>query len=93
MNNLVATLTALPPGVEKFAKESTINNFLYNMIAGTIFSAVGIGAFGYGKKLQLWQPRVIGAGLMLVPWVIYDLWILCAVCSGLLVLLWFYHDE
>jgi hypothetical protein len=70
-----------------------MNNFVATLIAGTLFSAVGIGAFGYGKKMQLWQPRVIGAGLMLLPFLVYNLWLLCGLCGGLMVLLWFYHDE
>ncbi|GAA5129878.1 hypothetical protein JIN84_03915 [Luteolibacter yonseiensis] len=70
-----------------------MSNFISTLIAGTLFGAVGLGAFGYGKKLRLWQPQVIGAGLMLIPFVIYNFWMLCGLCTGLLVLLWFYHDE
>lgn len=36
----------------------------YNLLAGLIFGMIGLGAFSYGKKLDLWQPRAIGAALM-----------------------------
>jgi hypothetical protein len=93
MSPFAHTLSALDLGLDKLSNGNVVNSFIYTMIAGTIFGAVGLGAFGYGKKMSLWQPRVIGAGLMLVPFVIYNLWLLCGLCSGLLVLLWFYHDE
>ena len=34
----------------------------YSILAGFIFSTIGLGAFSYGRKLDLWQPRVIGLG-------------------------------
>ena len=65
----------------------------YNILAGIIFSTLGLGAFAYGKKLELWQPKAIGLGLMIYPYFIGNLWLLWGIGVGLLVLLWFYHDE
>ena len=65
----------------------------YNLLAGFIFGTLGWGAFMYGKRLDRWQPRVIGLALMLYPYVFSNGWLLWGVGVGLLVLLWFYHDE
>jgi hypothetical protein len=65
----------------------------YSILAGLLFSTIGIGAFSYGKKLDLWQPRVIGLGLMVYPYFIYNKWLLWGIGCGLSVMLWFYHDE
>jgi hypothetical protein len=65
----------------------------YNLLAGFIFGTLGWGAFIYGRKLELWQPRAIGLGLMLYPYFISNSWLLWGFGVGLLVLLWFYHHE
>ena len=65
----------------------------YNLLAGIIFSMIGLGAFSYGRKLDLWQPRVIGLGLMIYPYFVSNRWLLWGGGTGFLVLLWFYHDE
>jgi hypothetical protein len=65
----------------------------YNILAGFIFSTIGFGAFSYGRKLDLWQPRLIGLGLMLYPYFIPNAWLLWGIGVGLLVLLGFYHHE
>ncbi len=65
----------------------------YNLLAGFIFGMIGWGAFSYGRKLELWQPKSIGLGLMIYPYFIGNRYLLWLVGVGLLVLLWFYHDE
>jgi len=65
----------------------------YNILAGFVFGTLGWGAFVYGRKLDLWQPRAIGLALMIYPYFIYNPWLLWGVGVGLLVLLWFYHHE
>jgi hypothetical protein len=65
----------------------------YNLLAGLIFGMIGLGAFSYGKKLDLWQPRAIGAALIAYPYFVSNGWLLWGIGTGLLVLLWFYHHE
>jgi len=72
---------------------SFFNFNAYNLLAGLVFGTLGWGAWSYGKKLELWQPRAIGVTMMVYPYLIYNAWLLWIVGVGLLVLLWFYHSE
>lgn len=63
------------------------------LAAGFFFGVIGWSAFSYGRKLELWKPKVIGMLLMVFPYFFPNLWALCAAGIGLLVLLWFHHDE
>jgi hypothetical protein len=63
----------------------------YNILAGFIFGTIGWGAFMYGKRLDLWQPRAIGVALMVYPYLTSNSWLLWGTGVGLLVLLCFYH--
>jgi len=65
----------------------------YNILAGLVFGAIGWGAFAYGKKLDLWQPRAIGVALMVYPYFFSNAWVLWGAGVGLMVALWFYHGE
>lgn len=65
----------------------------YNLLAGFIFGTIGLGSWRYGQKLELWQPRAIGAALMVYPYLITNRWLIWAVGVALLVLLWFKHHE
>jgi hypothetical protein len=65
----------------------------YSILAGFIFSTIGLGAFSYGRKLDLWQPRAIGLALMIYPYFISNAWLLWGIGVTLLTLLWFYHYE
>ena len=65
----------------------------YNLLAGFIFGTIGWGAFAYGRRLDLWQPRVIGITLMAYPYLIHHSWLLWGIGVGLLVLLWRFHYE
>ncbi|MEN9974715.1 MAG: hypothetical protein RLZZ282_721 [Verrucomicrobiota bacterium] len=72
---------------------SFLNFNPYNLLAGLIFGTIGWGAFAYGKRLDLWQPRAIGIALMVYPYVFSNAWLLWGVGVALMVLLWFYHTE
>lgn len=65
----------------------------YNLLAGFIFGTIGWGAYRYGKNLDRWQPRAIGAALMVYPYFFNHPWLLWGCGAGLLILLCFYHSE
>lgn len=65
----------------------------HTLLAGFIFGMIGWGAYRYGSRLELWQPRAIGAALMAYPYFISHRVVVWAVGVGFLVLLWFFHDE
>ena len=39
-----------------------------NLIGGFIFGSVGLVAFAYGKRMNLWGPIVVGLALMIYPY-------------------------
>jgi len=85
-----------PQGVFKPVTDGGGNFFNfnpYNLLAGLVFGTIGWGAWSYGRKLELWQPRAIGVTMMVYPYLIYNAWLLWGVGVGLMVLLWFYHSE
>jgi hypothetical protein len=65
----------------------------YNLLAGLIFGTIGWGAFMYGKRLDLWQPRAIGVALMVYPYLISHHILVWVVGVALLALFWRYHYE
>jgi hypothetical protein len=65
----------------------------YNLLAGFVFGTIGWGAFRYGATLELWKPRAIGVVLMGYPYLVYNRWLLWGIGAGLLIVLWFHHDE
>jgi hypothetical protein len=64
-----------------------------NLLAGFIFGTLGWGAFQYGRRLELWQPRAIGVALMIYPYLTTTPWLLWGTGIALLTLLAFYHHE
>lgn len=65
----------------------------YNLLAGLVFGIIGMGSLSYGRKLELWQPQVIGLALMTYPYFISNGWLVWLVGVALVVMLWFYHYE
>lgn len=63
------------------------------ILGGFIFSTIGIGAFGYGRKLELWKPKAIGLALLGYPYFVYNVAAVWSIGLALCVLLWFHHDE
>ncbi len=66
---------------------------VWNIVAGVLFGIIGWAALSYGRKLQLWKPIVIGLALMSYPYFIYNRWLLWGIGTGLVVTLYFHHDE
>ena len=60
-----------------------------NLFASFIFGTIGLAAFVYGKKAQLWKPMAIGVVLMVYPYFIADTvgmtLVGCALTAGLFV--------
>jgi hypothetical protein len=52
-----------------------------------------MGSLSYGRKLERWKPQVIGLMLMAYPYFVGNVWLVWLVGAGLLVTLWFHHDE
>ncbi len=71
----------------------SINLEPYNILAGFIFGTIGWGSFIYGRRLDLWQPKAIGLALMIYPYFFANAWLLWGLGVGLLVTLWFHHDQ
>ena len=38
------------------------------LLWGTVFGAIGVGFFIYGKRQQMWVPLFCGLALMVYPW-------------------------
>lgn len=43
------------------------------LIGGFIFSSIGLIAFGYGKRMQIWRTMFLGIVLMAYPYFISSL--------------------
>ena len=63
-----------------------------NLIAGFIFSGIGLVAFVYGKKEGSFKPLSIGIALMAYPYFLTSTFWLYAVGIGLCLLLYFWRD-
>lgn len=50
-----------------------------NLLGSLIFSAIGLGAFIYGKKAAKLKALVIGLLLMIYPYFVTDTWLLYAI--------------
>lgn len=65
----------------------------YDILANIMFGTIGLSALTYGRKLKLWKPQVIGLILMGYSYFMPNPYLLWGSGVGLLVLLWFHHDE
>lgn len=63
-----------------------------SLLASFLFGTLGTGAFLYGRRLELWQPRAIGIALCTFPYVVSG-WLQWTIGCALLGLLWRFHDE
>ena len=65
----------------------------YVLLAGFIFGTIGWGAFMYGRRLDLFYPRLIGVALMAYPYFTPNRWLVWIVGVLLMVLLWIKRHE
>ncbi len=63
-----------------------------NLLASVIFSAIGLGAWIYGKKSALWKPMAIGVVLMVYPYFIAETWQMVLIGCGLTAALFVFRD-
>jgi len=63
-----------------------------NLLAGIIFSAIGMGAAVYGKKSQQWKPMVIGIALMAYPYFVAEAWQTTLIGAALTAALFVFRD-
>ncbi len=62
------------------------------LMAGVIFSAIGLGAWIYGKKSDSWKAKLIGFCLMIYPLFVWDTWPLVLIGSLLTAALFVFRD-
>jgi 4-hydroxybenzoate polyprenyltransferase len=62
------------------------------LVLGTIFGAVGLGYFVYGKRQGSLVPLVCGLLLMVVPYFISSTVVLVGVCATIAVVPYFARD-
>ena len=65
---------------------------LANIIAYTIFGAIGFVAFAYGKRMTKWRTMIIGIVLMAYPYFISATWIIYVIGTILTAALYFWRD-
>jgi len=63
------------------------------MIWGLIFGTVGFSFFIYGKKQALMTPLFVGIALMILPYVIENVYALAAIGSILMVIPYFARKQ
>jgi len=63
------------------------------LILSLVPSGIGFVLFVYGKKQDRWAHLGAGLALMVYPYLFSNVWLLWGVGIGLLVMLWFHHDE
>ena len=59
------------------------------LMMGVLFGSIGLGFFVYGKKQKAVIPFVNGIGLMALPYIISNIYILILLCIGLVFLPYF----
>jgi len=61
------------------------------IILNILFGAVGLGYFVYGKNQKAAMPFISGIGLMVVPYLFSNSWLLAGTGLMLLGLPWFFR--
>ncbi len=62
------------------------------LVLRVLFGVFGLGYFVYGKKQANWIAMVCGAGLMIFPYFVSNVWIMVAVGLILMALPFVFRD-
>ena len=62
------------------------------LMGGVIFSAIGMAASAYGKRMGLWKPIALGIALMVYPYFVDDTWWLYGIGVVLTAALFYFRD-
>ena len=63
-----------------------------NLLAGILFSAIGIGATIHARRTRLWKPMIIGIALMVYPYFVPEAWQTVLVGAALTACLFVFRD-
>ncbi|MDD5200853.1 MAG: hypothetical protein PHC88_13735 [Terrimicrobiaceae bacterium] len=63
-----------------------------NLFGSILFSAIGMGAFVYGKRNALWKPLILGVVLMVYPYFIGETWMMFTAGTALTTALFVFRD-
>lgn len=63
------------------------------LMLSLLFGIVGMGMFMYGRKASRMVPLGVGAALMVVPYFISSVLMMCVVCCGLMTLPWIFRES
>lgn len=67
-------------------------DFVPRLVASFLFGLVGMVAVGYGKMKDTTSPKVIGAALMVFPYFVQNLILICSIGAALTIGLFFFKD-
>ena len=62
------------------------------LFVSLVFGVIGLTAFLYGKKHALVVPMVLGIALMLFPYFVSDIWLMCGIGAALTAAIWYFRD-
>ena len=64
-----------------------------SLLGGLIFSLIGMVAFRYGKIHSYWQPMLLGAGLMVYPYMFTETWQVYGIGTALTIGLFVFRGQ
>ncbi|HEY0368034.1 MAG TPA: hypothetical protein VGC85_00425 [Chthoniobacterales bacterium] len=67
-------------------------NFGAELIGGLVFSSIGLVAFTYGKRMQVWRAMLLGIALMVYPYFVSSLLVLYSLGAALTGALFVFRD-
>ena len=62
------------------------------LFVSLVFGVIGLTAFLYGKKHALIVPMMLGLGLMLFPYFVSNIWLMCGIGAALTAAIWYFRE-